>query len=101
MENSEIKALVLMKGNVGEEVIKLKEGLSKAFEFDKLDGVTRTLQNQACVLPDAWFRQTSHDKNRLVLYIHGGLNSEDVFYTPQRMGTYVHCQNSVSLNKGT
>ncbi|MDD5384797.1 MAG: C1 family peptidase [Gallionella sp.] len=30
--------------------------------YDKLDGVTRTLQNQACVMPDAWFRQNSHEK---------------------------------------
>ena len=44
--------------------------------FDTLDGVTRTLQNQACILPDTWFRQNSHEKKRLVIYAHGGLNSQ-------------------------
>jgi hypothetical protein len=57
--------------------------------YDKLDGVTRTLQNQACVLPDSWFRQTSHDKKRLVLYVHGGLNSEDdAIQRVRAMGRY-------------
>ena len=45
--------------------------------FDPLDGVNRTLQNQASVLPDKWFRDNAHDKKRLVLYAHGGLNKED------------------------
>lgn len=57
--------------------------------FDKLDGVTRTLQNQACVLPDAWFRQSPHEKKRLVIYAHGGLNSEaDAIQRAQAMGRY-------------
>ncbi len=57
--------------------------------FDKLDEVTRTLQNQACVLPDAWFRQNSHDKKRLVIYAHGGLNSkDDAIKRAQAMGRY-------------
>jgi peptidoglycan hydrolase-like protein with peptidoglycan-binding domain len=57
--------------------------------FDKLDGVTRTLQNQACVLPDTWFRQTAHQKKRLVIYAHGGLNSEgDAIKRAQVMGRY-------------
>ncbi|MCR4299655.1 MAG: peptidoglycan-binding protein [Gallionella sp.] len=57
--------------------------------FDKLDGVTRTLQNQACVLPDAWFRQNPHEKKRLVIYAHGGLNSEkDAIQRAQAMGRY-------------
>ncbi len=57
--------------------------------FDKLDGVTRTLQNQACVLPDAWFRQNPHEKKRLVIYAHGGLNSEeDAIQRVQAMGRY-------------
>ncbi len=57
--------------------------------FDKLDGVTRTLQNQACVLPDSWFRQNSHTKKRLVLYAHGGLNSEkNAIRRVQAMGRY-------------
>jgi predicted chitinase len=57
--------------------------------FDKLDEVTRTLQNQACVLPDTWFRQNPHDKKRLVLYAHGGLNSEGgAIKRAQAMGRY-------------
>lgn len=57
--------------------------------FDKLDGVTRTLQNQACILPDTWFRQNSHEKKRLVIYAHGGLNSQgDAIKRAQAMGRY-------------
>jgi peptidoglycan hydrolase-like protein with peptidoglycan-binding domain len=57
--------------------------------FDKLDGVTRTLQNQACVLPDAWFRQDLHEIKRLVIYAHGGLNSEKAaIQRAQAMGRY-------------
>lgn len=57
--------------------------------FEKLDGVTRTLQNQACVLPDIWFRQSTHAKKRLVIYAHGGLNSEgDAIKRAQVMGRY-------------
>ncbi|MDO9054099.1 MAG: peptidoglycan-binding protein [Gallionella sp.] len=57
--------------------------------YDKLDGVTRTLQNQACVLPDAWFRQNAHEKKRLVIYAHGGLNSEkSAIQRAQAMGRY-------------
>lgn len=57
--------------------------------FDKLDGVTRTLQNQACVMPDTWFRQNPHEKKRLVIYAHGGLNSEGAaIQRAQAMGRY-------------
>jgi hypothetical protein len=57
--------------------------------FDKLDGVSRTLQNQACVMPDTWFRQNPHEKKRLVIYAHGGLNSEkDAIKRAQAMGRY-------------
>ncbi len=57
--------------------------------FDQLDGVTRTLQNQACVMPDSWFRQNQHEKKRLVIYAHGGLNSEkDAIQRAQAMGRY-------------
>ena len=57
--------------------------------FDKLDGVTRTLQNQACVLPDTWFRQNQQEKKRLVIYAHGGLNSEgDAIKRARVMGRY-------------
>lgn len=61
----------------------------KVNRFDKLDGVTRTLQNQACVMPDAWFRQNPHEQKRLVIYAHGGLNSEaDAIQRAQAMGRY-------------
>ncbi len=46
-------------------------------QFDKLDGLTRTLQHQACVLPDTWFRENpQHATKRIAIYVHGGLNSE-------------------------
>lgn len=42
------------------------------------DERTRTLAHQVTVLPDRWFRsQPAADKKRLLLYVHGGLNSED------------------------
>jgi hypothetical protein len=42
------------------------------------DELARTLQYQACGLPDQWFRgQPGEEKKRLVLFAHGGLNSED------------------------
>jgi hypothetical protein len=44
--------------------------------FDTVDGVNRTLHHQAAVLPDAWFRASGHARKRLVIYAHGGLNSE-------------------------
>jgi predicted chitinase len=57
--------------------------------FNKLDDVTGTLQNQACVLPDTWFRQSSQTKKRLVIYAHGGLNSEgDAIKRARAMGRY-------------
>ena len=57
--------------------------------FETLDGVTRSLQNQACVMPDTWFRQNPHEKKRLVIYAHGGLNSEgDAIRRAQAMGRY-------------
>lgn len=57
--------------------------------FDPLDGISRTLQHQACVLPDQWFRDTPHEKKRLVLYAHGGLNNEAAAIKRARvMGRY-------------
>ena len=60
--------------------------------FEPQDGITQTLQHQACVLPDTWFRQPSQAKDspkRLVLYAHGGLNSEgDAIARAQAMGRY-------------
>lgn len=57
--------------------------------FDPLDGVTRTLQNQACVQPDQWFRQNESTKKKLVIYAHGGLNSEiEAIKRAQAMGRY-------------
>lgn len=57
--------------------------------FNTLDGVTRTLQNQACVLPDTWFHTSGEAQKRLVLYVHGGLNSEeDAIKRARAMGRY-------------
>jgi len=41
------------------------------------DEQPRKLQQQACVLPDDWFRRQPSQRKRLVLYVHGGLNDED------------------------
>ena len=57
--------------------------------FEPLDGVSRSLQNQACIQPDTWFRQNTQEKKRLVLYAHGGLNSEsDAIKRARVMGRY-------------
>jgi predicted chitinase len=57
--------------------------------FDKLDGVTRTLLNQACVMPGDWFQNNKQEKKRLVIYAHGGLNSEeDAIKRAQAMGRF-------------
>jgi hypothetical protein len=57
--------------------------------FDTVDGVNRTLHHQAAVLPDDWFRASGHDRKRLVIYAHGGLNSEaDAIKRARAMGRY-------------
>ena len=40
------------------------------------DELSRTLLYQACGLPDQWFRNHPGKKKRLLIYAHGGLNSE-------------------------
>ena len=41
------------------------------------DAFSRTLMQQVSVLPDAWFRQQlAAEPKRLLIYAHGGLNSE-------------------------
>ncbi len=40
------------------------------------DAVSRTLRHQTGVLPDSWFRASATERKRLILYAHGGLNSE-------------------------
>jgi hypothetical protein len=53
------------------------------------DAVNMTLQYQACVAPDEWFRQQADKKKRLVVYVHGGLNSEESAIKRARvMGRY-------------
>jgi predicted chitinase len=53
------------------------------------DTVSMTLQYQACVAPDEWFRQQADKKKRLVVYAHGGLNSESAAIMRARvMGRY-------------
>ena len=54
------------------------------------DEQPRKLQQQACVLPDDWFRrQPAMARKRLVLYVHGGLNKEaDAIERACAMGRY-------------
>lgn len=54
------------------------------------DELARTLQYQACGLPDQWFRsRPAAAKKRLVLFVHGGLNNEEAAITRARaLGRY-------------
>ncbi len=54
------------------------------------DEQPRNLQHQCAVLPDAWFRtRPAAEAKRLVLVIHGGLNSEkDAIKRASAMGRY-------------
>lgn len=46
-------------------------------EYFGSDTRSQSLTNQASNLPDQWFRQQPDKTKRLVIYAHGGLNSED------------------------
>ncbi|MET0383716.1 MAG: C1 family peptidase, partial [Burkholderiaceae bacterium] len=54
------------------------------------DEQPRNLQHQACVLPDQWFRSRPQaEPKRLVLMVHGGLNSrDDAIKRARAMGRY-------------
>jgi hypothetical protein len=53
------------------------------------DEMSRSLSYQACTLPDQWFRQQASATKRLVIYAHGGLNSEeDAIKRASIMGRY-------------
>jgi len=53
------------------------------------DSINQTLHYQACVAPDEWFRSQATPKKRLVIYVHGGLNSEaDAITRVRAMGRY-------------
>ena len=53
------------------------------------DEVSRTLLHQASVLPDTWFRSQPGKAKRLVIYAHGGLNSEaDAIKRARAMGRF-------------
>jgi len=53
------------------------------------DEQPRKLQKQAYALPDEWFRAQPSPKKRLVLYVHGGLNSEaDAIKRASAMGRF-------------
>ncbi len=57
------------------------------------DALSRTLAHQVGALPDAWFRDPAHGpldgKKRLVIYAHGGLNSErDAIQRARAMGRH-------------
>jgi predicted chitinase len=61
--------------------------------YEGTDELTRSLQAQACSLPDAWFRQDpvarASEVKRLVIYAHGGLNSEaEAIARARAMGRY-------------
>ena len=57
--------------------------------FQTPDSINQTLQYQACVAPDEWFRSQATSKKRLVIYVHGGLNSEaDAITRVRAMGRY-------------
>jgi hypothetical protein len=54
------------------------------------DALNRGLLYQACTLPDQWFRQQTSPTKRLVIYAHGGLNSEaDAITRARIMGPYL------------
>lgn len=53
------------------------------------DELNRSLQYQACGLPDQWFRSQPDKTKRLVLYAHGGLNDQATAIKRARaMGRY-------------
>lgn len=53
------------------------------------DEPTRTLLHQAAGLPDRWFRSDGSARKRLVIYAHGGLNSEgDAIKRARAMGRH-------------
>lgn len=53
------------------------------------DEPTRTLLHQAAGLPDRWFRADPSTRKRLVIYAHGGLNSEkDAIGRARAMGRF-------------
>ena len=53
------------------------------------DELSRGLTYQACTLPDQWFRQQKAGPRKLVIYAHGGLNSEeDAIKRASVMGRY-------------
>jgi peptidoglycan hydrolase-like protein with peptidoglycan-binding domain len=53
------------------------------------DELSRSLQYQACGMPDQWFRAQDDKTKRLVLFAHGGLNSEaDAISRARALGKY-------------
>ena len=53
------------------------------------DEPTRTLLHQVAGLPDRWFRSDDSAQKRLVIYAHGGLNSEkDAIERARAMGRF-------------
>ncbi|KRE87268.1 peptidase C1 [Rhodanobacter sp. Soil772] len=53
------------------------------------DEMSRSLLFQACTLPDQWFREQKAATKRLVIYAHGGLNSEaSAIERARAMGRY-------------
>ena len=66
------------------------------------DALSRTLAHQVCELPNAWFRDPAHGpldgKKRVVIYAHGGLNSEaDAIKRARAMGRHFEANGCYPL----
>lgn len=67
------------------------------------DEQTRTLLYQACTLPDTYFRtkpeaNATGDRRRVVIYAHGGLNSQDdALQRAQAMGRFFYANGCYPL----
>ncbi|WP_367847359.1 peptidase C1 [Rhodoferax sp. WC2427] len=66
------------------------------------DALSRTLAHQVCELPNAWFRDPAHGpldgKKRIVIYAHGGLNSEaDAIKRARAMGRHFEANGCYPL----
>ncbi|WP_295953777.1 peptidase C1 [Rhodoferax sp.] len=66
------------------------------------DALSRTLAYQVCELPNAWFRDPAHGpldgKKRIVIYAHGGLNSEaDAIKRARAMGRHFEANGCYPL----
>lgn len=62
------------------------------------DEPTRTLLHQATVLPDEWFRRSGSGPKKLLIYAHGGLNSEgDAIQRARALGRHALANGAYPL----